>query len=86
MAELARVLPKDLGANIWLVYFDAEDNGSLPGGEWVLGSRAFVESLEASPDAVVILEVFAKKTNKTPKRFIEVSQKRLNLYREIIGK
>ena len=59
LAELARVLPKDLGANIWLVYFDAEDNGSLPGGEWVLGSRAFVESLEASPDAVVILDMVA---------------------------
>ena len=36
-------------------------------------------------DAVVILEVFAKKTNKTPKRVIEISQQRLNLYREIIG-
>ena len=36
-------------------------------------------------DAIVILEVFAKKTNKTPKRVIEVSQQRLNLYHEIIG-
>ena len=36
-------------------------------------------------DAVVILEVFAKKTNKTPKRVIEVSRQRLNLYHEIIG-
>ena len=36
-------------------------------------------------DAVVILEVFAKKTNKTPKRVIEVSQQRLNHYHEIIG-
>jgi phage-related protein len=36
-------------------------------------------------DAVVILEIFAKKTNKTPKRVIEVSQHRLNLYHEIIG-
>ena len=36
-------------------------------------------------DAVVILEVFAKKTNKTPKRVIEISQQRLNLYHEIIG-
>jgi len=36
-------------------------------------------------DAVVILEVFVKKTSKTPKRVIEISQKRLNLYREIIG-
>jgi hypothetical protein len=59
MTELARVLPADLQANIWLVYFDAEDNGSIPGGEWILGSRAFVESLEASPDAVVILDMVA---------------------------
>jgi phage-related protein len=36
-------------------------------------------------DAVVILDVFAKKTKKTPKRVMEVSQQRLNLYREIIG-
>ena len=36
-------------------------------------------------DVIVILEVFAKKTNKTPKRVMEVSQQRLNLYREIIG-
>ena len=36
-------------------------------------------------DAVVILEVFAKKTNKTPKRVIEISRQRLNLYHEIIG-
>lgn len=59
LTELARVLPVDLGANIWLVYFDAEDNGSIPGGEWILGSRAFVESLEASPDAVVIVDMVA---------------------------
>jgi len=59
LTELARVLPADLKANIWLVYFDAEDNGSLPGGEWILGSRAFVESLEANPDAVVIVDMVA---------------------------
>lgn len=59
LTELARVLPADLGANIWLVYFDAEDNGSIPGGEWILGSRAFVDSLEGSPDAVVIVDMVA---------------------------
>ncbi len=31
-------------------------------------------------DAIVILEVFAKKTNKTPKQVIDVCQKRLRLY------
>ena len=42
---------------IWLVYFDAEDNGNLPGGEWIVGSRAFVESLEGKPDAVVVVDM-----------------------------
>ena len=55
--ELARVLPADLQANIWLVYFDAEDNGSMPGGDWILGSRAFVDSLQVKPDAVVIVDM-----------------------------
>jgi hypothetical protein len=59
LTELARVLPAELEANIWLVYFDAEDNGSLPGGEWILGSRAFVESLIRNPDAVVIVDMVA---------------------------
>ena len=55
--ELARVLPEDLHASIWLVYFDAEDNGSMPGGEWILGSRAFVENLQGKPDAVVVVDM-----------------------------
>ena len=59
LTEIARVLPAELQANIWLVYFDAEDNGSLPGGEWILGSRAFVESLTSNPDAVVIVDMVA---------------------------
>ena len=32
------------------------------------------------PDAIVICEVFEKKTNKTPKRVIDVSQQRLKRY------
>jgi len=57
LLELARVLPTNIMANTWLVFFDAEDNGSLPGGEWILGSRAFVETLEGKPDAVVVVDM-----------------------------
>jgi phage-related protein len=32
------------------------------------------------PDAIIIVEVFAKKTNKTPKEVIERCQRRLRLY------
>ena len=31
-------------------------------------------------DAIIILDIFAKKTNKTPKKIIDVCQKRLELY------
>lgn len=37
----------------------------------------------ADRDAVVILEVFSKKTRATPKRVIETCKSRLALYREI---
>lgn len=57
LLELARVIPENIGANIWLVFFDAEDNGGLAGGEWDLGSRAFVESLEGNPEVVVIVDM-----------------------------
>jgi Zn-dependent M28 family amino/carboxypeptidase len=57
--EIARILPADLQVNIWLVYFDAEDNGSMPGGEWILGSRAFVEKLKGTPDAVIVVDMVA---------------------------
>ncbi|MFL7894374.1 MAG: M28 family peptidase [Anaerolineales bacterium] len=61
LLELARILPEDLNANIWFVLFDAEDNGSLPGSDWILGSRAFVDSLEEYPDAVVIVDMVGDK-------------------------
>ena len=57
LLELARVLPEDLGVDLWLVFFDAEDNGGIDGWDWILGSQAFVETLEGKPDAVVILDM-----------------------------
>jgi glutaminyl-peptide cyclotransferase len=57
LLELARVLPEDLQKNVWLVFFDAEDNGNIPGWDWILGSRAFVEHLEEMPDAAIIVDM-----------------------------
>jgi len=57
LLELARVLPKDLGKQVWLVFLDAEDNGEIPGWDWILGSRAFTARLEGKPDAVVIVDM-----------------------------
>jgi glutaminyl-peptide cyclotransferase len=57
LLELGRVLPRDLDKQIWLVFFDAEDQGQIPGWDWILGSRAFVESLTQDPDAMVLVDM-----------------------------
>lgn len=57
LLEIARVLPKDTSKDIWLVFFDAEDNGNIPGWDWILGSRAFAENLDSSPDVVVVIDM-----------------------------
>lgn len=73
LLELARVLPAGKSPNVWLVFFDAEDNGQIEGWDWILGSRAFVENLEISPKAVVIVDMIGdadlnihKERNSTP--------------------
>jgi Zn-dependent M28 family amino/carboxypeptidase len=66
LLELARVLPKDIDSNLWLVFFDAEDNGGFPGYEWILGSTAFVDSLDKNPDAVVVIDMIGDKDLNIP--------------------
>lgn len=56
LMELARTLPQDT-VPVWLVFFDAEDNGRIEGWDWILGSRAFVEEILVQPRAVVIVDM-----------------------------
>jgi Zn-dependent M28 family amino/carboxypeptidase len=56
LLELARTLPDD-GVPIWLVFFDAEDNGKLAGWDWILGSRAFVAGLTSRPRAMILVDM-----------------------------
>jgi glutaminyl-peptide cyclotransferase len=69
LLELARDLPSNLQKQVWLVFFDAEDQGGLPGWDWILGSRAFANSLTAKPDAAVIVDM--------------IGDKDLNIYKEL---
>jgi Zn-dependent M28 family amino/carboxypeptidase len=58
LLELARVL--DVGAvhgDVWLVFFDAEDNGYLDGWDWIAGSRYFAANLAVSPEYVIIVDM-----------------------------
>lgn len=57
LLELARVLPGDLAGQLWIVLFDLEDNGNLPGYEWIMGSQAFVAHLPGKPDGAVIIDM-----------------------------
>ena len=73
LLELARALPSHLEkqantGQIWLVFFDAEDNGDLPGWDWLLGSQAFVDGLTGKPSAVVVIDM--------------IGDKDLNIYKE----
>lgn len=61
LLELARTLPTDLDANVWLVFFDAEDNGNIPNWDWIQGSQAFVRDLRERPEAVVIIDMIGDK-------------------------
>jgi Zn-dependent M28 family amino/carboxypeptidase len=57
LLELARVLPETMNKNVWLVFFDAEDQGYIDNWDWILGSRSFANNLAGKPDAVVILDM-----------------------------
>lgn len=67
LLELARELPDDLDKQVWLVFFDVEDQGNLPGWDWILGSRAFVDALEGTPDSVVIVDMIGDANLNIPK-------------------
>lgn len=56
LLELARSLPDDT-LNVWLLFFDAEDNGRIEDWDWILGSREFVANNPVQPRAVVIVDM-----------------------------
>ncbi len=57
LLELARTLPENVPGEVWLAFFDAEDQGDLPGWDWILGSQALADSLEGKPDAVIVVDM-----------------------------
>jgi Predicted aminopeptidases len=67
LLELARVLPAN-EQNVWLVFFDSEDQGHIQGWDWLLGSRVYAYSLKVTPQAVVVIDM--------------IGDADLNIYRE----
>ena len=92
LLEMARSLPRDT-VPVWLVFFDAEDNGRIEGWDWILGSREFVKNNPIKPGAVIIVDMIGdadlniyKETNSDPKLTGEIwnSAKRLSFSDEFI--
>lgn len=57
LIELARTLPSNISSSVWLVFFDIEDQGDIPGWDWILGSQAFANSITTPPQAVVVVDM-----------------------------
>jgi Zn-dependent M28 family amino/carboxypeptidase len=58
LLELARVLDKDkLTHQVWLAFFDAEDNGGLDGWDWIVGSSYMAQHLTITPEYVIIVDM-----------------------------
>jgi glutaminyl-peptide cyclotransferase len=52
LLELARALNLDWKTRqVWLVFFDAEDNGHLDGWDWIAGSRQFALLVKGARDS-----------------------------------
>jgi len=68
LLELARTLPQKNNGQVWLVFFDAEDQGRIEGWDWILGSRVFVQNLTNRPSRVIILDM--------------IGDSNLNIYKE----
>src|SRR5262249_30030131 len=64
LLELARVLGQNHTFNreIWVVFFDAEDNGDIPGWkDWSLGATYYADHLTTRPQDMILLDMIGDK-------------------------
>jgi glutaminyl-peptide cyclotransferase len=58
LLELARTLDKEQLTNeVWLTFFDAEDNGGLDGWQFIAGSQYMADHLTVTPEMVVVVDM-----------------------------
>jgi glutaminyl-peptide cyclotransferase len=66
LLEMARILYNksnqgEFNYEIWLVFFDLEDNGGIMDYDWIMGSRYFIQNIDEKPQTVVILDMVGDK-------------------------
>jgi Zn-dependent M28 family amino/carboxypeptidase len=58
LLELARTLNvKNSGYEVWLAFFDAEDNGGINSWDWIVGSTFMANSLTVQPQAMILADM-----------------------------
>jgi hypothetical protein len=57
LMELARTLTISKNEQVWLVFFDVEDQGDIDGWDWCLGSEYVAQHLTVKPSAVVVVDM-----------------------------
>jgi len=58
LLELARSLDvSKLHNQVWLAFFDAEDDGDLDGWEWMVGSSYMAQHLAVKPEVVIVVDM-----------------------------
>lgn len=58
LLELAGALDlRQINHEIWLVFFDAEDNGDIDGWDWIVGSTYMARNLVVQPEAFVLVDM-----------------------------
>jgi glutaminyl-peptide cyclotransferase len=58
LLELASSLEVDrIPYEVWLVFFDAEDNGYLDGWDWIVGSTYMASQLTIDPEFVIVVDM-----------------------------
>jgi len=85
LLELSRHLLEN-DQSIWLVFFDAEDQGNLAEWDWSVGARYFAENLITYPEQVIIIDMVGDidlniyyEVNSSP----ELSQRLWNIAAEL---
>jgi Zn-dependent M28 family amino/carboxypeptidase len=65
LLELARVMNfAKVHHEIWLAFFDAEDNGGIEGWEWIVGSTYMANSLLVHPQEMILLDMIGDTDQK----------------------
>ena len=67
LLELARTLDVDNGMHeVWLAFFDAEDQGNINGWPFSVGASYMAEHLAAKPEAVVVVDMVGDQDQQLP--------------------